>query len=131
MKAVLTNHRQAPRKVRLAADLLRGKTVLAAEAELNSLTKKASPILKKLLASAVANAVNNDKADKNSLYIKEISVDKGIVLKRFFPGAHGKAYPINRKNSHIKIVLGVKDGASTKVNKVKKVAKKTVKKEKN
>ena len=128
MKAVLTNYRQAPRKVRLAADLLRGKMVTVAEMELNALSKKASPILMKLLASAVANAINNDKADKSKLYIKEITVDKGMVLKRFFPGAHGKAYPINRKNSHVKIVLGIKE---VSVAKVKKVTKKVAKKVKN
>ena len=128
MKTVLTNYRQAPRKVRLAADLLRGKMVTAAEMELNALSKKASPILMKLLASAVANAINNDKADKSKLFIKEITVDKGMVLKRFFPGAHGKAYPINRKNSHVKIVLGIKE---VSVAKVKKVTKKVAKKVKN
>ncbi|OHA60988.1 MAG: 50S ribosomal protein L22 [Candidatus Vogelbacteria bacterium RIFOXYD2_FULL_44_9] len=128
MKAVLTNYRQAPRKVRLAADLLRGKMVTVAEMELNALSKKASPILMKLLASAVANAINNDKADKSKLFIKEITVDKGMVLKRFFPGAHGKAYPINRKNSHVKIVLGIKE---VSVAKVKKVTKKVAKKVKN
>lgn len=119
MKAVLTNHRQAPRKVRLAADLLRGKSVIAAEAQLNSLPKKASPVLKKLLASAVANAINNNKADKEKLFVKEISVDKGIVLKRFFPGAHGRAFAIRRKNSHIKITLGEKSEDKKVVKKKK------------
>jgi len=127
MKAVLTNYRQAPRKVRLAADLLRGKMVTAAEMELNALSKKASPILMKLLASAVANAINNDKADKSKLFIKEITVDKGMVLKRFFPGSHGKAYPINRKNSHVKIVLGIKEASVAKTKNVKDTVKKSKK----
>ncbi|OHA59724.1 MAG: 50S ribosomal protein L22 [Candidatus Vogelbacteria bacterium RIFOXYD1_FULL_42_15] len=109
MKAILNNYRQAPRKVRLAADFLRGQMVVDAEAQLDALAKKASPILKKLLASAVANAVHNNKVEKAKLFIKEIAVDKGLVMKRFFPGAHGRAYPLRRKNSHIKLVLGVKE----------------------
>jgi large subunit ribosomal protein L22 len=119
MRATLTNFRQAPRKVRLAADLVRGKTVAAAESELTNLFKKSAGPLQKLLASAVANAVHNHQADKDHLFIKAISVDKGIVMKRFIPGSHGKAYPIRRASSHITVTLGVKEPKAPKAKTVK------------
>ncbi|PIP58292.1 MAG: 50S ribosomal protein L22 [Candidatus Vogelbacteria bacterium CG22_combo_CG10-13_8_21_14_all_37_9] len=112
MQAHLTNFRQAPRKVRLVASLIRGKSIEAAENQLANLPKKSSLSMRKLLASAVANAVNNQKADRNLLYIKEIRVDKGLVLKRFLPGSHGRAYPLRRASSHINIKLEIKDQKS-------------------
>jgi large subunit ribosomal protein L22 len=108
MQARLTNFRQAPRKVQLVATLLRGKSIEAAANQLASLPKKSSGPLQKLLASAVANAVNNQKADRDLLFIKDIQVNKGLVMKRFIPGAHGRAYPIRRMSSHIEIKLGEK-----------------------
>ena len=126
MQAHLTNFRQAPRKVRLVASLIRGKSIEAAENQLANLPKKSSLPMRKLLASAVANAVNNQKADSNLLYIKEIRVDKGLVLKRFFPGAHGRAYPLRRASSHINIKLGIKDQKPvSKTSSGQKLVKKT------
>ena len=77
MKASLKNHRQSPRKVRLLADLVRGKKVDDAVVELTFANKRASTALKKLIDSAVANAENNNQVKRDNLYIKEIAVDKG------------------------------------------------------
>lgn len=121
MQALLTNFRQAPRKVRLVATLLRGKSIEAADNELANLPKKSSLPLRKLLASAVANAINNQQANPALLYIKEIRVDKGLVMKRFRPGAHGIAYPIRRMSSHIEIKLEIKDQKSKIKDKSPKV----------
>lgn len=125
MQALLTNFRQAPRKVRLVATLLRGKSIEAADNELANLPKKSSAPLRKLLASAVANAINNQQANPALLYIKEIRVDKGLVMKRFRPGAHGIAYPIRRMSSHIEIKLAEKAPKTAKA--VKSVEAKPVK----
>ena len=84
MKAFLKNYRQSPRKVRLVADLIKGKDVLAAIAELDFLAKRAGTPIKKLLQSAVSNAVQMGIAKEN-LFVKELRVDKGIVMKRIMP----------------------------------------------
>ena len=105
MKAFLKNYRQAPRKVRLVAGLIRGKNVDQAVAELDFLAKRAGTPMKKLLLSAVANA----KAmgiEKENLFIKEIRVDKGITMKRMMPAAMGTGHRINKRTSHLNILLG-------------------------
>jgi large subunit ribosomal protein L22 len=88
MKAFLKNYRQAPRKVRLVAGLIRGKKVEEAIVELDFLAKRAGLPLKKLLLSAVANAKSMG-IEKENLFIKEIRVDKGITMKRMMPAAMG------------------------------------------
>ena len=114
MKAFLSNYRQAPRKVRLVANAIKGKSVEAAELELRFMVKRAALPLEKLLASAVANAVNQAGLNKADLVVKEIRVDKGIVLKRSMPRAFGRASAINKRSSHVTIVLAVKGEAKTK-----------------
>src|SRR3989344_3697976 len=104
MKAFLKNYRQSPRKVRLVGDLIKGKRVVDAETELRMLTKRASLPIKKLLDSAVANAKQNG-IEKENLMILNVTVNKGIVLKRFRPRARGSASRINKRNSHIEIIL--------------------------
>ncbi len=107
MKAFLKNYRQSPRKVRLVADVVRGKDVAKALDMLAFVNKRASLPVTKLINSAVANAKNAGvPADK--LIVKSIRVDKGIVLKRFMPRARGSAARINKRNSHITLELGVK-----------------------
>lgn len=106
MRAYLKNYRQSPRKVRLVADLIRGKKVEEAEAMLDFTPKRATQKLKKLLSSAVANALHNFDASKEKLYIKEIRVDKGVTLHRFRPRAMGRSAPINKRTSNIILVLG-------------------------
>ena len=107
MKAFLKNYRQSPRKVRLVAGLVRGKNVNEAIAELDFLAKRAGLPLKKLLMSAVANAKQMG-IEKDNLFIKELKVDKGITMKRMMPAAMGSGHRINKRTSHINILLGEK-----------------------
>jgi len=107
MKAILKNYRQSPRKVRLVADVVRGKKVNDAIATLRFVDKRASGPFTKVIESAVANAVQSGK-QVDKLFIKKVSVDKGTVLKRFMPRARGSASRINKRNSHILVELGEK-----------------------
>ena len=109
MRASLQNYHQAPRKVRLVIDLVRGKSVEEAVVHLRFLPKRASLSITNLIQSAIANAINKEPGVKREdLYIKEITVGKGMVFKRSRPGAHGRAFPIKRKTSHIDIILQAK-----------------------
>ncbi len=106
MQAKLKNYRQSPRKVRLVADLIRGKKVDRALAELSFLNKRAAKQIKKVLESAVSNAKQKDESvEKKDLLIKEISVDKGFILKRWRARAFGRAAPIHKHTSRIQIKL--------------------------
>lgn len=111
MKATLNSYRQSPRKVRVVADLIRGKRVEEALDILTFVPKRAGLPLKKLLASAIANA---GKAP--NLVVKEVSVDGGKILYRRRPRSRGMANPIRKRTSHINIVLIEKE---PKVKKVK------------
>jgi large subunit ribosomal protein L22 len=106
MKAILKNYRQSPRKVRLVTTLIKGKSIEAAIRELDNLVKRGSMPVKKVLLSAVANAVKNSGKSEAKLFVKEARVDEGIVMKRSMPRARGRAFPILKRNSHIMIVLG-------------------------
>ncbi len=103
--AQLKNYRQSPRKVRLVADLLRGKNVEHALSLLAMLPKRASLPMEKLLRSAVANARG---APAKELIVEKISVGGGMVFKRMMPRARGRSSPIRKKTSHISISLGRK-----------------------
>ena len=107
MKAYLKNYRQSPRKVRLLADLVRGKEVKRALSLLSFAEKRAAKPFATLLASAVANA---KAAGKNieSLYISRVAVDKGVTTRRFMPRARGSAGTINRRASNISVELSEK-----------------------
>ena len=105
MKAILRSYRQAPRKVRLVANLIKGKTVPRALVELDVLPKRASGPMKKLLMSAIANAKENDGIALEDLFVKEVRVDQGTILKRSMPKSHGSAHPIHKHTSHIMIEL--------------------------
>lgn len=107
MKAILKNYRQSPRKVRLLADLVRGKKVAAALAALKFVDKRAAGPFAKVITSAQANALGQG-AKAERLFIKHVVVDKGVVMKRFMPRARGSASPINRRSSHIVVELGEK-----------------------
>ena len=107
MKAYLKNYRQSPRKVRLVAGLIRRKGVPQALASLEFLPKRASLPIRKLLLSAVANA-KNVGVEKDNLYIKELRVDKGITMKRMMPAAMGSGHRINKRTSHVELVLAEK-----------------------
>ena len=107
MKAFLKNYRQSPRKVRLLADLVRGKSVADALTTLQFVDKRAAEPFAKVIKSAVANAKDQDK-NTDKLFVKTVEVNKGIVLKRFMPRARGSASRINKRNSHISVELGEK-----------------------
>lgn len=108
MKAILTNYRQSPRKVRLIANLVKGKAVDAALTELSFLVKRGALPIEKLVASAVANAMQNNGADRTNLIVKDITVNKGIVLKRSMPRAFGRASQILKRSSHVVVTLAEK-----------------------
>ncbi|MBI2023121.1 50S ribosomal protein L22 [Candidatus Giovannonibacteria bacterium] len=108
IKAQLNYLRIAPRKVRVVADTIRGKMVGEAETALKFLERGAKTPIKKLLNSAVANARHNFSAERDKLFVKSIRVDKGPTLKRFMPRARGSASPINKRTSHITIILDIK-----------------------
>lgn len=103
--AKLNYLRIAPRKVRLLADLVRGKSVEEAQTILNFTIKKAAKPLTKLLNSAISNAKNNFQQDPSNLYISKITVDEGPKYKRWRARARGRASEIQKKTSHIIIVL--------------------------
>ncbi|BAC12080.1 50S ribosomal protein L22 [Oceanobacillus iheyensis] len=104
-KAVAKSVRIAPRKVRLVVDLIRGKEVGEAIAILNHTQRGASPVVEKVLKSAIANAEHNYEMDADSLVISEAFVNEGATLKRFRPRAQGRASRINKRTSHITVVV--------------------------
>ncbi|HRH26144.1 MAG TPA: 50S ribosomal protein L22 [Candidatus Paceibacterota bacterium] len=104
VSATLSNYRQAPRKVRLAVDLIRGKSAVRALDILAFTTKRASNPIKKLLESAIANAKNQNIAVE-TLTVKEVRVDAGVVLKRMMPRARGRGAQILKRTSRVIIVL--------------------------
>jgi len=106
MRAFLKNNRQAPRKVRLIARAFVGKNVAVALTELDFMPHKAAKSLRKIIASAAANARQTDaSATDESLIVKNITVDKGLTYKRYMPRAFGRATPIHRESSHIQVTL--------------------------
>ncbi len=104
-RAYLKYARISPRKVQIVLDLIRGKQADMAGAILKHTPKAASEPLEKLLKSAVANAENNHNMDPNNLYVAECFVDPGPTMKRIRPRAHGRAFRILKRSSHITIVL--------------------------
>ena len=104
MKAFLNNYRQSPRKVRLVADLVRGRPVSVVELALRVLPKRAALPIRKLISSAAANAKTSGL--KGELFVKEIYVDEGKVLKRRRPVSRGRAHLIKKRTSRISVILG-------------------------
>ena len=104
-QATLKYARISARKVKIVADLIRGKDVSEALAILKFTPKASSDIIEKLLKSAIANAENNHNMDSKKLYISEIYANQGPTLKRIRPAAKGSAVRIRKRTSHITIVL--------------------------
>ena len=102
--AQLNSYRQSPRKVRVVADAIRGKSTKEAKNRLDFIVKRATGPLHKLLNSAIANAKNSG-ADVNNLWVKSVTVDAGKILYRRRPVSHGSAHTIHTRTSHIKIIL--------------------------
>ena len=107
-KATVKNVRIPSSKVKIVIDLIRGKNVDDARAVLNFTPRAASPIVLKLLESAIANAVNNNELDRKSLYISEIYANEGPTLKRYVARSRGSASPWLRRTSHVTVVLDEK-----------------------
>lgn len=108
-RAYLRNVRIAPRKVKVVCDLIRGKSVAEANAIVMNTPKAASELLIKLLKSAAANAENNHNMDPEKLYVAEVFVCPGPIMKRIRPRAHGRAFRILKRTSHITLVLKEKE----------------------
>jgi len=108
-KAHLKYARISPRKVKIVCDLIRGKDVKYARGILENTPKAASELLIKLLNSAVANAENNFGLDPEKLYVSEVYANPGPILKRGMPRAQGRMYRINKRTSHITVVVAEKE----------------------
>ena len=123
MKASLHNYRHAPRKVRLITDAVKGKRVSNALIELTHAKKKGADQIKKLVASAAANAKQLDSSlTPETLFIENITVDQGLTMRRFMPRARGRAAPINRESSHVHVTLGKAGVKGAKVSAEKAVS---------
>ena len=104
-KATLRYARISARKVKIVADLIRGKDVDEALAIVKFTPKASSVIIEKLLKSAIANAENNHEMDADKLYVASIVANQGPTMKRFMPRAMGRATMIRKRTSHIEVVL--------------------------
>jgi large subunit ribosomal protein L22 len=105
--AVLRRFRQSPRKVRMVADMIRGRNVAEALSILDLQPRKAARMLSKVLSSAVANATTNDKADADALVVTKVNVDPGPTEKRWLARSMGRANRINRRTSNVTVVVDV------------------------
>ena len=103
VQAHLKTIRISPRKVSLVLDQIRAQSAIKAVAILDNTPKRAAKPVKKLLQSAIANAVNNNGLDADKLIISQVFVTEGPTIKRFRPRAHGRAFPIMKRTSHITI----------------------------
>ncbi|MBI2411478.1 MAG: 50S ribosomal protein L22 [Candidatus Kerfeldbacteria bacterium] len=118
VRATATSVRISPRKVRLVLDQVRGLSVEQAERALLFMNKKGAEPVLKLVRSAAANAVHNNKAEKKNLIVQSIFADQGFTIKRFRPRAFGRAGMIRKRTSRLTVVL---DEQVTRLPKAKKV----------
>ena len=126
VKAELKYLRIAPRKMRLVAELIKRKKIEEAQVTLDFAIKRGAKPILKLLNSAVASAKNNFQLDPSNLYVYKITVDEGPKLKRWRPRSRGMTYSIQKKTSHVTIVLEeIVEGK--KIKKKKSVTKETEK----
>jgi large subunit ribosomal protein L22 len=108
-KAVLRRFRQSPRKVRMVADMIRGRKVDEALSILKFQPRKAARMLSKVLTSAIANATENEKADADQLVVKGVAIDPGPVEKRWLARSMGRANRINRRTSHVTVTVDTEE----------------------
>ncbi len=108
-KAIAKGLRVSPYRARLIATLIRGKKVDEALSILNNINSKSARLTKKVLDSAIANAVNNEKADQKTLYIKEARVDAGPVMKRTLIDSRSHIGHKDHRTSHIVITVATKN----------------------
>ena len=107
-RATAKTVRVSPRKSRIVMDLIRGKNVAEAIAILKFTPNKSAEVIEKVLMSAVANAENNFDSDVENLVVTEAFINEGPTMKRFRPRAKGSASPINKRTSHITVVVSEK-----------------------
>lgn len=127
IKSVVKSVRMGPRKIRLIADMIRSLSIDDALSTLEFTNKRAALPLTKALKSAVANAANNAKFEKNNLVIESININDGPRLKRFRPSTRGRIHPYKRRSTNIRIVLKEKP-VIKKADKKTENEKKTIKK---
>ena len=104
-RAIAKHVRIAPRKIRIVADLVRGKNVSEAMSILQCTPKVGSKVVEKVIRSAAANAEHNNDMNVDALYISEIFVDQDSTMKRIHPRSRGQAFKILKKSSHVTVVV--------------------------
>ena len=109
IRASVRGARFSASKARVVLDLVRGLDVVNADQVLQFTEREAARVVRKVLASAVANAVNNDGLEAETLFVKACYADEGPTMRRFSPRARGRATRVNKRTCHITIVLGVMD----------------------
>ena len=102
-KAILRRFRQSPRKVRMVADMIRGRKVDEALSILKFQPRKAAKMLTKVLTSAIANATENESADADRLVVSKVAVDPGPMEKRWLSRSMGRANRIIKRSSHVTV----------------------------
>ena len=112
----------APRKVRLVADLVRGKKVEEAQTILNFAVKRASDPILKLLNSALSNAKSTKNADPKDLFIYKITVDEGPAGKRVLPKSRGRGEVVKKRTSHVTMILDVRNEELAKKSRKGRIA---------
>jgi large subunit ribosomal protein L22 len=108
-KAILRKFRQSPRKVRMVADMIRGRKVDEALSILRFQPRKAARMLTKVLTSAIANATENESADADKLVVSKVAIDPGPVEKRWLPRSMGRANRINKRSSHVTVEVEIEE----------------------
>lgn len=111
VRAVAKYIRTSPRKLRLVADLIRGKAVNEARVILQFTPKRAAITLQKVLESAIANAENNEDLEAENLTVHKVFVDEGPTMKRWTPRARGRASAIKKRTSHVTVVVKPREEA--------------------
>jgi len=116
--AKLNNCPTSPRKMRMVADLIRGKEIYAALNILKFNTRHPAKRLEKLLTSAIANfeQKTGGRPDENSLFVTEVMVDSALMMKRMLPAPQGRAYRMRKRSNHVTLFIGSKE-KSTKTQK--------------
>jgi large subunit ribosomal protein L22 len=104
-RAFLKGFRESPRRVRMVADMIRGKKAADALSILRFQQRKAAKMLTKVLNSAIANASENEEADADNLVVTRVDIDGGPVQKRWLPRSMGRANRLNKRTSHVTVVV--------------------------
>ena len=104
-RAIVRDVRMSPRKMRVVANLVRGKRVDQAMALLTLMPKKGAVIIRKLLISAIANAEQKGEVDVDNLLVRDCNVDNGAIRKAWMPRSMGRANRVQHRTSHVTVVV--------------------------